>query len=189
MAFFEKIGDVITSGVNATATKTKEFSENTKLNSELSGKKKELNSIYNEIGKIFVNDDDAEKLKELKGKAIVMIDDIDSLECKIAECKGMKKCEQCGKLIDNGSIFCAYCGGKQENITNKCPKCKTVLPKGTLFCVNCGTKQNVGEAKAEEPVAEQAVEKKAEVKERFCPNCGHKNANDTKFCTECGNKL
>lgn len=187
MAFFEKIGGAISNGVNATAAKTKEFSEITKLNGELSSKKKELNGVYGEIGKIFVNENDEEKLKELKGKAIVLLDEIDSLEEKIAEGKGQKKCECCGKLIDNASVFCAFCGGKQEKITNKCPKCKTILPEGTLFCVNCGTKQNVSEAKSE-VVAENPTED-TKPKEVFCTNCGSKFDKGTKFCTECGNKL
>lgn len=146
MAFFEKIGGAITSGVSATANKTKEISGSTKDSMELSSKKKELNALYGEIGKVFVNEDNDEKLKELKGKAIVVLDEIEALEEKMADAKGMKKCEQCGQLIDNASVFCAFCGGKQENITNKCPKCKTILPEGTLFCVHCGTKQNVAEA-------------------------------------------
>lgn len=159
MAFFEKIGGAITNGVSATANKTKEFSGATKDNMELSSKKKELNGVYTEIGKLFVNGNDDEKLKELKGKAVLILDEIDSLESKIADGKGMKKCEHCGMLIDNASVFCGHCGGKQENITNKCPKCKTILPEGTLFCVNCGTKQNVtGSSAVQEEKTEETVQ-------------------------------
>lgn len=157
MAFFEKIGDVVASGLNATATKSKEITESTKLNSELSAKKKELNSYYNQIGQIFVNENDMDKLNQLKESALALWEEIDALERKIADNKGQKKCEYCGGLIDNASVFCAFCGKKQTVITNKCPKCKNILPEGTLFCQYCGTKQDLNRTNVEAPVDEETA--------------------------------
>lgn len=143
MAIFEKIGNAIASGVSGTASKAKDLGELQKLNSELSTKKKELNALYAQIGKTCVESTDMEKIGELKNKAVALIAEIDALGDKINDNKGMKKCEHCGEIIDNASVFCARCGGKQTKIVNKCIKCRKVLAENTAFCPDCGTKQNV----------------------------------------------
>lgn len=143
MAIFEKIGNAIASGVSGTASKAKDLGELQKLNSELSSKKKELNALYAQIGKTYVESTDMEKIGELKNKAHALIAEIDAIGDKINDNKGMKKCEHCGEVIDNASVFCARCGGKQTKIVNKCIKCRKVLAENTAFCPDCGTKQNV----------------------------------------------
>lgn len=145
MAIFEKIGNAFATGASVTASKAKEISDNSKLNSELNSKKKLLNEKYALIGKTYVEKYGEEgldtQINEIRGEACVLIAEIDALEEKIATNKGLKKCESCGQLIDNGSMFCAHCGSKQTVVVNKCVKCRTVLDEGVAFCHNCGTKQ------------------------------------------------
>lgn len=160
MAFFEKIGGAITSGVGATANKAKEVTDQTKLGSEINTKKKELKEIYAQIGKLYVENAEADKLCELKTNATELSKYIESLEEKYNDAKGLKKCEICGEIIDNASVFCAHCGGKQTVRVNKCVKCRAVLADGVAFCYNCGTKQPDLNAviTVEEPKAEKVVE-------------------------------
>ena len=155
MAFFEKIGGAITSGVGATANKAKDITDQSKLSSEINSKKKEVKEIYTSIGKLYVEGADEAKLLELKNNALELIKVIDALEEKYNDAKGLKKCEICGEVIDNASVFCAHCGGKQTTRVNKCVKCRTVLADGVAFCFNCGTKQPDLNAVASAPVVEQ----------------------------------
>jgi len=214
MAFFEKIGGAITSGVGATANKAKDITDQTKLGNEIHSKKKELNGLYAQIGKLYVEGAEATKIDEIKNNALELSNYIDALEEKYNDAKGLKKCEICGEIIDNSSVFCAHCGGKQSVRVNKCVKCRTVLADGVAFCFNCGTKQPdlnavveqetvepaTTDVKAEENVAVEPVimqaeekvveeDKKAEPEFIFCTNCGKKEEAGTKFCSECGTKL
>ncbi len=171
MAFFEKIGGAITSGVGATANKAKDITDQSKLSSEINSKKKELKDIYTNIGKLYVNGADEAQLMELKNNALELTKVIDALEEKYNDAKGLKKCEICGEVIDNASVFCAHCGGKQSTRVNKCVKCRTVLAEGVAFCHHCGTKQPdlnavpapapaqpvVAEPVVEEPIVEETV--------------------------------
>lgn len=161
MAFFEKIGGAITSGVSSTANKAKDITDQTKLSSEINSKKKELNGVYAQIGKNYVEGWDAASLEQLKNSAIELSKIVDALVDKLNDAKGLKKCECCGETIDNASVFCPHCGGKQTVRVNKCIKCHTVLEDGAVFCYNCGTKQpdlnNIVPAAAETVVAEPVV--------------------------------
>ena len=44
-------------------------------------------------------------------------------------------CLSCWKEIPDGSLFCKYCGAKQEK---KCPKCGALLDDDSVFCMQCG---------------------------------------------------
>ena len=178
MAIFEKIGNAFATGASVTASKAKEISDNSKLNSELNSKKKLLNEKYALIGKTYVEKYGEEgldtQINEIRGEACVLIAEIDALEEKIATNKGLKKCESCGQLIDNGSMFCAHCGSKQTVVVNKCVKCRTVLDEGVAFCHNCGTKQpdkNAAVSSMPEavPAAAPVIEEEATVVEEAVP--------------------
>lgn len=46
-------------------------------------------------------------------------------------------CCKCQKVIDDDSLFCRFCGGKQEI---SCPNCSKIMLPDSLFCSACGTK-------------------------------------------------
>lgn len=57
----------------------------------------------------------------------------------------MKTCEECGKVLEEGSAFCGYCGTpvKQEEEQSSivyCGNCGQPLEEGSAFCGNCGYK-------------------------------------------------
>ncbi|MCH5248960.1 MAG: zinc-ribbon domain-containing protein [Lachnospiraceae bacterium] len=47
-------------------------------------------------------------------------------------------CSNCGKEIQDGSIFCSFCGVRC--IKRLCTACGTELKEGQLFCYVCGLK-------------------------------------------------
>ena len=52
------------------------------------------------------------------------------------------KCKYCGKEIDEGSMFCGYCG-KQQPKVKYCTKCGQEIGLDDTFCGYCGTSQNI----------------------------------------------
>ena len=58
------------------------------------------------------------------------------------------KCKFCGKEIDEGSMFCGYCG-KQQPKVKYCVKCGKEIDPDDSFCGYCGTAQNIVEAPSE----------------------------------------
>ena len=52
------------------------------------------------------------------------------------------KCKYCGKEIDEGSVFCGYCGKKQPEV-KYCIKCGHEIGLDDAFCGYCGASQNI----------------------------------------------
>lgn len=61
--------------------------------------------------------------------------------------EGQMICENCGKIIPYGSVYCSECGSKadekQESAGTedvpKCKKCGAPLRPDSQFCTSCGT--------------------------------------------------
>ena len=51
----------------------------------------------------------------------------------------MKKCPNCGALVNEDYLFCTECGNKFPQ-GNVCPHCGTLVKDGDVFCRNCGKK-------------------------------------------------
>ena len=51
------------------------------------------------------------------------------------------KCRFCGKKLDEGSVFCGYCGKQQPKVKN-CVKCGQEIGLDDAFCGFCGASQN-----------------------------------------------
>ncbi len=162
MAFFDKIGEKITSTVGGTAGKAKELSEMQKLNTSISQNKAMVSSKLEQMGRIycekFGEDGDIEELNTLAAEIKAIEKTIDESETRLAAMKGMKKCDGCGQFIDNSNTFCPLCGAKQAVVVNKCVKCRTVLEAGARFCPKCGTKQPDASSAAEAAPMQPTVE-------------------------------
>ena len=52
------------------------------------------------------------------------------------------KCHYCGQEIDDGSLFCGYCGEKQPKVMH-CIKCGQEIGLDDAFCGFCGASQTV----------------------------------------------
>lgn len=55
----------------------------------------------------------------------------------------MKKCNFCGTLIEDDSLFCSYCGKKIEQKAKTCPRCGAELEDESIFCSKCGLKLQI----------------------------------------------
>lgn len=68
----------------------------------------------------------------------------------------MKKCPNCGALVNEEHLFCTKCGNKFPQ-GNVCPHCGALVKDGDLFCRNCGKKleEMKSNSKCEEPIRMQ----------------------------------
>lgn len=51
----------------------------------------------------------------------------------------MKKCINCGELLEDHALFCGECGTKQPEQKKFCSNCGTELNQNSKFCSECGT--------------------------------------------------
>ncbi len=154
MAFFDDIGKKISQAGQNAVQKTKDMTEVVKINSSISEEEKKINSIYNEIGRLYasLHEEDAEpvfadKIAAVKASEKAVAD----MRRQILDIKGVQTCPECGKEIPAGVAFCSGCGKpvpKQESPATEasekklCPGCGAEVKAGTSFCTQCGTKLN-----------------------------------------------
>ncbi|GEM_PF-1215047 len=95
-----------------------------------------------------------------------------------------RRCPSCGRIVNQDSKFCLYCGKElpiaEKKVTRSkaltCPVCGKEAAKGAKFCSGCGYRFD-----AKEP---EIVKK-----EPVCPECGAPVNEDSKFCLRCGKAL
>jgi Zn finger protein HypA/HybF involved in hydrogenase expression len=116
MGFFGKIKE----GANKAADLAKETVEISKLNTQISTKKREIDKSYSRIGEVIFNAYLINELASAEQQMITICEEIVSnqqeirqLEIKIKEAKNEKDCV-CGKTITLQAKFCPTCGHKFE---------------------------------------------------------------------------
>ena len=153
MAFFDKIGETISTKSKDVAKKAKDFADTAKLNSQISSEEDIINNEYKNIGKNYFekNKDDASNLYAEQMKIIADAKQrIEEFRKDIQNIKGVSICPNCGEQVNLGSSFCSGCGSKIEEsqsvqsdpivVAKTCPGCGTVIDDKVIFCENCGKK-------------------------------------------------
>lgn len=125
MEILEKIGDAASKTYKYTAEKTTKIAKETKLKMKISDHKKEIETIYREIGETvyekFIVDEEIDK-QELMQKC----EEIDLLAEKIVNCKNeilklreRRQCKNCYEEIEITANYCPNCGFEQETVQIK----------------------------------------------------------------------
>lgn len=158
MAFFDKLGDI----AKNIGDKTGDAIETTKLNNEMSSKKREILQLKQKIGDFYYDKYkmgeaiDSEALEFFTGIDALMVE-VNTLQAEINKIKGESeqkptpaasapsgiKCANCGTVNDIGKKFCSECGTKlEEEVTNTryCGSCGAEVEEGLKFCGECGAK-------------------------------------------------
>lgn len=170
MAFFNKVGETISSKSRDVAKKAKDFAEVSSLNGQINSQEDNINKMYLEIGKQYFNKykdmDNNEYPDQCSAIKDAMVK-IDQLRADINKIKGIMICQNCGAEIPDESAFCPGCGSKVV---------KEVIVDSQLVQEQDGVQA---------PQVESAASKEPHV----CPECGSTLSEDAAFCTSCGHKL
>lgn len=165
MAFFDEMKQRVSQVGQSASKSAREFSETTRLNSEISNAKNKINQLYNQIGYAVYCAYSTHPLPE----AADLIAQVNELHEKIEACQAQiqalaaaSHCPNCGAKIRPDMMFCASCGAKlpQQEPPKAaaqafCPSCGAPLAAGAVFCTNCGNR--VGEASAPQRSPDPAV--------------------------------
>lgn len=151
MAFFNKMKDTFSQAGQSTVKMAREFSETTRLNSEISEAETQINNLYLEIGyQIYLahSADPLPEVADLIQKVNALHDKIDANRAQIQAISAASRCPNCGAKIKPGMAFCSSCGARlAEEPPQPAPRAEKAM-----FCPNCGA-----------PVAPDAA---------FCTACG-----------------
>lgn len=162
MGFFDNIGKTISDASQGAIQKGKEMADVAKYNSLISDEEKKASSIYEQLGRKYVEvkgDSPDDIFKEYVDALNVSNGKVKEYQEKLVELKGVSKCPSCGAEVPNGSMFCAVCGTKitveskqVEMDVKKCSACGAVIPNGSKFCTSCGkaAEENTNNEQGEE---------------------------------------
>lgn len=152
MAFFDRVGETLSSFGNDFSSKTKSMMDVSGYTSQLKTCQKTLNDNYLEIGKIYYvrnMDNPDPQVQALFARVKEAQEAIAHLNDAIRQSKGVKICSNCGAEVALDGLFCQACGNKMENFSgddmeddllSKCPSCGADVRGGSAFCEECGTK-------------------------------------------------
>lgn len=115
MAFFNDLGKTLTQAGQATAQKTKEVADITKVNAKIMDTRGKLDKAYAEVGKKYIElhpENDEEGMKEAVCEVYALEDRLTAFENELRKMKGNVQCPKCGALCDANATFCASCGAE-----------------------------------------------------------------------------
>ena len=113
MAFFDKIGETISSKSKGVAQKAKDLAEVSDLNKQINQCNQKINDSYMEIGYYYYQahkDDGDDPFAAQCANIRQAMDQADALRTQIQAIKGVKVCPNCHAEIPKDSQFCGYCG-------------------------------------------------------------------------------
>lgn len=203
MAFFEEMGKVVSQVGNETIRKTRDFSDVTKLSTQISSSEDAMKELFGRIGRKYFEEnamETPEGYSELFQDVHVQMNKIEECRKRINLIKGLICCKKCGSTVSNKSVFCPLCGEKMFEISiadamggEVCPSCGALVKPEQKFCTNCGKiieKPYKEETeKKEETVAKEGISQEKALDKKYCSVCGMELSNEDMFCLICGTKV
>ena len=114
MAFFNDFKEKVNKAAQSVSNKTKDSVEISRLSGEGRGINSELDGIYAQIGRTYVesNGENAEALSALTARAAELIARLEELERQKLQLKNQNACPSCGAVMAKDARFCSNCGEK-----------------------------------------------------------------------------
>ncbi len=152
MAFFNEFKEKFNKAAQSVSTKTRESVEMTRLIGESRSVSGELTTLYEQIGRIYVDSRGADteamaslctRVDELRGR-------LDALERQRMQLKNQNRCPACGAVMARDAKFCSSCGRRMPEPVPEtqaapeledvvyCPECGAMRKDADAFCAVCG---------------------------------------------------
>ena len=150
----------------------------TRLNGQKAEVKKTLDRQYRDLGEKFIElyGDNVEEALEGQAREIkISLDQVRAIDQQIADIRGKKLCPFCEKPLQEGALFCSFCGRRLTEADE--------IEKAEAQQESASEPEPVPEPEPE-PEPEPAPPAKP-----VCPFCGGENREGSVFCMHCGKKM
>lgn len=162
MAFFNKLGEKITSGASAVSDSAKRMSEVSKLNSKINLNLSEITNKYTEIGRAvklrLMESIEDDEVKRLAGEIDALLAEISQLKDMVNAAKGLKNCPNCGSTLNSDVLFCPSCGAKQEVAQSASEAVPVSMPEPSVNVQPAAIPMPAESAAAEQPMPMPVIE-------------------------------
>ncbi len=148
MAFFDRMGKKLSNAGQSVAQQTKNLSEISRLNSQISAQEKRVTELYTLIGQAYYEqckDGPEVQQNRLLQEIKVLRGQISAAQERILQLRSMGKCPQCGADVPPDALFCSVCGFRLEPqrpegqpFNARCARCGAELAPDSVFCTVCG---------------------------------------------------
>ena len=174
MAFWSDLGKKISDTTQSVVEKTKTSTDTLRLNGLISDEERNVQRIYAEIGKKYMELHGADGDPDFAG----LMQEYQTSKAKMEEYRSQIR-------RNKHLLICAGCGAE--------------IPETVLYCTRCGAENPVGKRLAEEQRQREEAERAAreadlqaaavpptEPQPEFCARCGQPRTAGAMFCTFCG---
>ena len=174
MAFWSDLGKKISDTTQSVVEKTKISTDTMRLNGLISDEERNVQRIYAEIGKKYMELHGADGDPDFAG----LMQEYQTSKAKMEEYRSQIR-------RNKHLLICAGCGAE--------------IPETVLYCTRCGAENPVGKRLAEEQRQREEAERAAreadlqaaavpqtEPQPEFCARCGQPRTAGAMFCTFCG---
>ena len=114
MAFFNDFMEKVNQAAQSVTNKTKEGMEISRLSGEGRSIQSELEGIYGQIGRAYVEANGAttEAMSALSARAAELLARLEELEHQKLQLRNQNACPACGAVMPKDARFCSNCGEK-----------------------------------------------------------------------------
>ncbi|RKP57204.1 hypothetical protein D7Z26_04265 [Cohnella endophytica] len=179
MSFFKNLKETVSKGVSTATEKAQQTVEVTRLNAQISGKRKEIEKLFAIIGESVYEGYQVQDLSQAEAKVLprcaeitAIQEEISALNDRIKAIRNEKDCV-CGNRVSADTKFCPSCGNRfPDPVIVKDPiQVDPYLPESEH---------------ADYPDGEVSEEAVRVDQRQVCKSCGTPLYADSHFCPACG---
>ncbi|MCC3373352.1 zinc ribbon domain-containing protein [Cohnella sp. REN36] len=192
MSFFKKFTETVSKGVSTATEKAQQTVEITKIHSQISGKKKEIEKRFSDIGEAVYEAYLQHDLSRAEGEIIPACEEIarirreiGGLEDRIRALRNEKECA-CGQKVPFDTRFCPSCGSPfAEPVPEEPAPAEEATDEESLTAADKAEDVAPADPLAVEASEEPSSEPEAEPV-HLCAACSAELPEDARFCQTCG---
>jgi rRNA maturation endonuclease Nob1 len=192
MSFFKKFTDTVSKGVTSATEKAQQTVEVTRLNSQISSKRKEIDKLFASIGESVYGAYEVNDLSLAEEKVIPFCNEITAIRSEIAVLddrikmiRNEKECV-CGKRLPQDTRFCPSCGHPFPEpviVEEFSIQVDPIVPVDTSIHKESDIQKNALESS---DVTESVEPPKVVDQRQICKSCSTPLFADSHFCPTCG---